>query len=125
LEGGRLVSIAVPYAGVRWIPSLNVSYLAVDLSVYSAYFTSASSDLSTKATTCTAGMNQLERLLPCEANPQMRPYAAMQLGVTIGRSGIGYVTASPISFGIAQIGNQGLAPYYGMVVSSLQITGQF
>lgn len=126
LSTGRLVSVAIPYIGLRWIPTMSYSFLALDLNAYSAYFTSGTLGVTgSQPASCTGAQNALERSLPCEANPQIQPYAAVQFGATLGRDGIGYVTLAPISLGFGSFGNEGVHPYYAMVAGSLQLTGKF
>lgn len=123
--GGRFVSLAIPYAGLRVIPWKRASFVAFDINAYSAYFTTDTLASSPAPAKCTAASNAVERSLPCESKPQVRPYAALGAGFTLGRSGVGYISLVPLSIGFANFGAQGVHPFFGMYASSLQLTGTF
>jgi hypothetical protein len=56
----------------------------------------------------------------------MYAYVGVYAGLTVGRKGVGFVTVSPITAGIAQIGTRStLLPYVGMSIGVLQLNGNF
>jgi hypothetical protein len=125
MRGSTLVSMAVPYGAFRITPSTRSfgRLIAIDVMLYSAYL--STTPASAAASACVANGNALERSLHCEANPTIHPYAALGIGVTFGKSGLGYVTLMPLSIGYAQYGAQGIFPYVSMFGSVLNVTGRF
>jgi hypothetical protein len=124
LKNGRLLSVLVPYAGLR-IPTQVVPYLSFDFTLYSAYITTGSIDTTPAPTPCGGGSTALLRNLPCEANPKIQPYAAFLAGVTLGQNNVGYLTLAPLTVGYARVGSQGVHPYIGVLAGTLQLTGKF
>jgi hypothetical protein len=124
-RGGRLVSVFVPYAGLRVIPFVRVPFLSFDFTLYSAFITSAGIDSTPASTPCGGGGNALLRNLPCESNPKIQPYAAMLAGVTFGKDNIGYLTLAPLTLGVASVGSLGAYWYAGALAGTLQLTGRF
>jgi hypothetical protein len=127
---GRLVSVGVPYASLRVLPSILVPWLAIDLGAYSALYTSTASTGSDSTTTsggaCSTRGTAFETQLPCVGNPTIRPIVGVQAGLTFGRSNIGYLTVAPIGIGWASVGNSArLEPYFAMTLGTLQLTGSF
>jgi len=125
MKGGRLLSVLVPYAGVRIVPWYRIPYLSIDLIIYSAYITSGTIDNKPASTSCGGGTNELLKTLPCEVNPTIRPYAAVLAGITLGKENVGYLTLAPATFGWAAVGSQGTHPYFGLLAGTLQLTGRF
>jgi len=124
LKNGRLLSVVVPYAGLRF-PIHRIPYLSFDLTLYSAYITTGSLDTAPAATPCGGGGNALLKSLPCETNPKIQPYASVLFGATLGQNNVGYLTLAPVTFGFARVGSQGVHPYIGMLAGTLQLTGKF
>lgn len=123
----RLNSVGVPSVAFRWLPP-KIGWLAVDLGGYSAFLTKSltATTPSVDKISCTRSPSDYENRLPCEANTLAYPYLAGYVGLTAGRDGIGFITLSPVTFGIAQLGTSSvLAPYVGVMVGFLQINGTF
>lgn len=122
-----LVSVAVPFAGVR-VPIDRVPYLSVDIMAYSAFlsFSNANADDAKAAAVgrgCSRSDSEFEKLLPCNSNPSVRPYFGLQVGATLGRSNVGYLNLSAVS-GMTSIANlPGLYPYFGFSLSFPSLTG--
>jgi hypothetical protein len=124
MTGGRFVNVAVPFIGMRIIPFPKAYYLAFDIVAFSAYF-SATTPIAPKSAPCTKEANALERGLPCEANAEIRPYAALAGAFTVGARNLAYVSISPVTLGWASIGGHGTHFIYGVTVSSVTLTGTF
>jgi hypothetical protein len=127
----HLASIAVPFAGVRLLPQVwagvdNWGFLSIDISGYSAFLSQnlgTSSPTSSKAA-CSSTNSDFAQRLPCEANATVTPYLGAYVGVTVGKSGLAYLTLIPFTFGMAQVGvDSGLHVYSGWSVGALQING--
>lgn len=122
-----LVSVAVPFAGVR-VPIDRVPYLSVDLMAYSAFlsFSNANTDAAKTAAAargCSRADSEYETLLPCSSNPAVRPYFGFQAGATLGRSSVGYLNLSAVT-GMTSVANlPGLFPYAGFSLSLPSLTG--
>lgn len=124
MSGGRLLSVAVPFIGLRWTPSKSIYFLAVDFTAYSAYFGSVVV-ATPKPTPCFSHPNALESALNCEANPEIKPYAALSAALTVGSRNLAYVSFAPINIGFASVGQHGTHFFYGLTVSSVTLTGSF
>lgn len=127
----RLTSIAVPFAGVRLIPQLwfglnEWGIVSLDIAGYSAFLSQSvtATTPSVTKTSCSRGGGDFEAKLPCEANGQIHPYLGGYVGVTVGRSGLAYVTIIPFTLGLAQVGAVAeLRTYYGWSVGAIQLNG--
>lgn len=126
LGGTAVMSLLVPYGGIRFTPSEGEfgRFVAIDLTAYSAYLTTGTIQ-APQPTPCIQNGNALERSLHCETNPAVHPFAALGLGLTFGEDKVGYFSLTPVSLGFAQFGAQGIHPYFGMYASVLQLSGRF
>jgi hypothetical protein len=123
--GRRLASVGVP-AGALRITLTN--WAAVDIGGYSAFITKslASAVPNVSKISCSKNPTDYENRLPCEASNEMYAYFGVYGGITVGRKGVGFVTLTPITFGIAQLGTRTtLVPYVGLSVGVLQLNGSF
>lgn len=126
MAGTAVLSLIVPYAGVRFTPFDDEfgRFLSFDVNIYSAFLTTGTLQ-NPQTTPCIANGNALERSFRCETNPVIHPYGAIGAGLTVGEDKVGYFSLMPLSFGYAQFGAQGIHPYFGMYASILQLTGRF
>jgi len=123
--GRRLASVGVPAVAFRWPWT---SWLAVDVGGYSAFITKSleSTTPSVGKVPCSKSPTDYETKLPCEATNEMYAYLGVYGGLTMGREGVGFLTLSPLTFGIAQVGSRStLVPYLGLSVGVLQVNGTF
>jgi hypothetical protein len=124
----HLPSVAVPDVALRWLPSQDVGWVALEIGAYTSFLTQSLTAASPSVTkvACTRNASEYENRLPCEANANVYPYLALYLGATVGKAGIGYLTVAPVNFGIAQVGSSSaLRPYFGITVGALQLNGKF
>jgi len=124
-EGRQLASVGVPAAAYRAV--LN-NWVALDVGGYSAFISKslASATPSADRVACSKSPTDYENRLPCEASNQMYPYFGAYLGFTMGRKGVGFLTVTPITAGIAQLGTRAtLMPYFGLSIGALQLNGSF
>jgi hypothetical protein len=122
----HLTSIAVPFAGARWVPLKSVGYVSLDVAAYSAFLTqnlNASTPTGRKEP-CSSTATDFASRLPCEANAPVFPYLGAYLGITVGKSGLAYVTLIPFTLGLAQVGTStALRGYMGWSVGVIQLNG--
>jgi hypothetical protein len=137
----RLASVAVPFAAWRWAPlferepleaedpeRLYGGYVAFEIGAYSAFLTKAlaAADPDPTLSSCSRDGGDFERRLPCQANAAIYPYLGTYAAMTAGRSGVGYITISPVTLGLAQVGaEKGLRWFAGWMMGIFQINGAF
>jgi len=127
----HLTSIAVPFAGIRFLPQVwagvkTWGFISLDIAGYSAFLSQnlGSASPSAAKVSCSTVGGDFTLRLPCEANAAVEPYLGAYVGVTVGKSGLAYLTLIPFTFGIAQVGiDSGLRGYSGWSVGALQING--
>lgn len=129
----QIAAIVVPVAGVRLIPFHDSQgYIALDLGAYSSTFSprirtreGAESSAPEATISCSRAGGEFEKRLPCEGNVTLNPYLAGFIGVTIGRNGLGYLSAIPFTIGFGTLGREAtLRGYYGWTVGFAQLHGR-
>jgi hypothetical protein len=127
----HLTSIAVPFAGIRFLPQVwfgakSWGVISLDIAGYSAFLTQnlgATGPAHTKVSCSSTGSDFVARL-PCEADAPVIPYVGAYLGITFGQTKLAYVSLIPFTVGLAQVGSTaGLRGYTGWSVGALQING--
>jgi hypothetical protein len=128
----QLLSVASPFAAVRWLPSpLHAPAFGIDIvGAYSSFLTStAIQRLNPQVTKmpCSSSGSPFDAKLSCQANANEIPYGALYFaGLTVGKKGLSYVQLVPLSIGIGQLGSeQSLRPFLGAMLNVLQISGEF
>lgn len=125
----ELVSVAVPYAGLRINPFQRLRVLSFELIAYSAYLTSAGvrNAVSGNSKSCSTAGSTFEASLGCQGEASVAPYIGIAPSISIGERNLGYVSWFPITGGLARVGTDDFrtAWYWGTLIGIVSLNRTF
>lgn len=125
----ELLSVAVPYAGLRWNPFRRLRVLSFEGVFYSAYLTSTGvrNAVSGSSKSCSTSGSTFETSLGCQGDASVAPYIGAALSISVGERSLGYVSWFPITGGLARVGTDSFrsAFYWGTLIGIVSLNRTF